>query len=64
VTELFHKVRNLGERSAILMAEQNVRQSLKAVGRGYVIENGQIALEGPSDELLRNDHVRRAYLGL
>jgi branched-chain amino acid transport system ATP-binding protein len=64
VTELFHKVRDIGEKSAILMAEQNVRQSLKAVSRGYVIENGAIALQGPSDELLHNDHVRRAYLGL
>jgi branched-chain amino acid transport system ATP-binding protein len=64
VTELFHKVRDISERVAILMAEQNVRQSLKAVRRGYVVENGQIALEGPSDDLLHNDHVRRAYLGL
>ncbi|MDD4904207.1 MAG: ABC transporter ATP-binding protein [Candidatus Bipolaricaulis sp.] len=64
VTELFHKVREISARVAILMAEQNVRQSLKAVHRGYVIENGQIALEGKADELLNNDHVRRAYLGL
>ncbi|MGD9676128.1 MAG: ABC transporter ATP-binding protein [Candidatus Bipolaricaulia bacterium] len=64
VTELFHKVREISARVAILMAEQNVRQSLKAVHRGYVIENGQIALEGQADELLHNDHVRRAYLGL
>jgi branched-chain amino acid transport system ATP-binding protein len=64
VTELFHKVRDISERVAILMAEQNVRQSLKAVRRGYVIENGAIALEGLADELLHNDHVRRAYLGL
>lgn len=64
VTELFHTVREIGKRSALLMAEQNVRQSLKAVSRGYVIENGEIALAGPSDELQNNDHVRRAYLGL
>lgn len=64
VTELFHKVRVISERSSILMAEQNVRQSLKAVHRGYVIENGQVALKGEADELLHNDHVRRAYLGL
>jgi branched-chain amino acid transport system ATP-binding protein len=64
VTELFHKVRAISERSSILMAEQNVRQSLKAVHRGYVIENGQVALQGDAAELLHNDHVRRAYLGL
>lgn len=64
VTELFHKVKTISERVAVLMAEQNVRQSLRAVHRGYVVENGGIALEGPSEELLHNDHVRRAYLGL
>lgn len=64
VTELFHTVREIGKRSALLIAEQNVRQSLKAVSRGYVIENGEIALAGRSDELQNNDHVRRAYLGL
>jgi branched-chain amino acid transport system ATP-binding protein len=64
VTELLHKVRDIGERIAVLMAEQNVRQSLKAVHRGYVIENGRIALEGHAHGLLHNDHVRRAYLGL
>jgi len=64
VTELFHTVRTISERIAVLMAEQNVRQSLKAVDRGYVIENGSIALEGDSDSLMHNEHVRRAYLGL
>jgi branched-chain amino acid transport system ATP-binding protein len=64
VTELFHTVRDVSEHISILMAEQNVRQSLKAVDRGYVIENGRIALEGSSEELLGNDHVKKAYLGL
>jgi len=64
VTELFHTVRAISERVAVLMAEQNVRQSLNAVDRGYVIENGQLALEGTADTLLGNEHVRRAYLGL
>jgi branched-chain amino acid transport system ATP-binding protein len=64
VTELFRTVREISTSMSILMAEQNVRQSLKAVDRGYVIENGEIALEGDSSTLLDNDHVRRAYLGL
>jgi len=64
VTELFQTVRTISKRIAVLMAEQNVRQSLKAVDRGYVIENGSIALEGDSDSLMHNEHVRRAYLGL
>jgi len=64
VTELFHTVRSISERMSVMMAEQNVRQSLHAVDRGYVIENGEVVLEGPSDELLGNEHVKRAYLGL
>lgn len=64
VTELFHTVRSISERMSIMMAEQNVRQSLHAVDRGYVIETGEVVLEGPSDELLGNEHVKRAYLGL
>ncbi len=64
VTELFHTVREISQQISVLMAEQNVRQSLRAVDRGYVVENGAIALEGASEDLLTNDHVRRAYLGL
>jgi branched-chain amino acid transport system ATP-binding protein len=64
VTELFHTVRDISERMSVMMAEQNVRQSLHAVDRGYVIENGEVVLEGPSEELLGNEHVKRAYLGL
>lgn len=64
VTELFRTVRKISAAMSILMAEQNVRQSLKAVDRGYVIENGEVALQGNSEALLNNDHVRRAYLGL
>lgn len=64
VTELFRTVREISAQMAVLLTEQNVRQSLKAVDRGYVIENGQIALEGPAEELLGNAHVQRAYLGV
>ncbi len=64
VTELFHTLRSISERMSVMMAEQNVRQSLHAVDRGYVIETGEVVLEGPSDELLGNEHVKRAYLGL
>lgn len=64
VSELFHTLKEIREKVAILMAEQNVRQSLKAVDRGYVLENGQIVLEDSSEALADNDHVRRSYLGL
>lgn len=64
VTDLFRTIREISQRVAIFLAEQNVRQSLKAIDRGYVIENGRIALQGSADELLDNEHVRRAYMGV
>ncbi len=64
VTELFRTIREISQQMAVFLAEQNVRQSLKSVDRGYVIENGAIALEGTSEDLLDNEHVRRAYMGV
>ncbi len=48
----------------ILLVEQNAKISLEISDRGYVLETGRVVLEGDSEELLRNEHVRRAYLGL
>jgi branched-chain amino acid transport system ATP-binding protein len=48
----------------ILLAEQNVHLSLRASTRGYVIENGDIVLDGPSAELAIDPAIRKAYLGL
>lgn len=48
----------------VLLIEQNVRKSLGVADRAYVLENGRIVLEGPRDELLDSDLVRKAYLGL
>jgi branched-chain amino acid transport system ATP-binding protein len=49
---------------SILLVEQNVAESLNLAQRGYVLENGEIALEGAALELLADERVRRAYLGL
>lgn len=48
----------------ILLVEQNVNTTLHITDRGYVLEQGQIVLEGPSKELLENDHVKKAFLGI
>jgi len=64
VTELFRTIREISQQTAVFLAEQNVRQSLKSIDRGYVIENGAIVLEGTSEDLLDNEHVRRAYMGV
>jgi len=64
VTDLFRTVRDIGQRMGVFVVEQNVRQALKAVGRGYVLENGAIVLAGTSGQLWNNDHVRKIYMGL
>jgi branched-chain amino acid transport system ATP-binding protein len=51
------------EGTTILLVEQNARMALKFAKRGYVLESGQLVLEGPSDQLLENPDVKKAYLG-
>lgn len=48
----------------VLLVEQNVRMSCEISDRAFVLENGHIVLQGPGAEMLENEHVRRAYLGL
>ena len=48
----------------ILLVEQNVMQVLKVSDRAYVLENGRLVIHGPSSELLGNEEVKRAYLGI
>ena len=50
--------------TTVLLVEQNVKQALKLSKRTYVLENGTIAMEGSSEELISNPHVQKAYLGL
>jgi branched-chain amino acid transport system ATP-binding protein len=48
----------------ILLVEQNVYQSLKIAKRAYVLETGRVVLSGTGSELLSNDHVKKAFLGM
>lgn len=65
VQEVFHTIRVLNESGiTVLLVEQNVAVSLKLAARAYVLENGRIGLHGTGEELLADDRVRRAYLGL
>jgi branched-chain amino acid transport system ATP-binding protein len=50
--------------TTLLLAEQNAQAALGIASRGYVLENGRVVLEGSRDELLGNEGVKRAYLGL
>ena len=52
------------EGMTIVLVEQNAYMGLTLADRGYVFETGHIVLEGPSGELLKNDSVRKAYLGM
>jgi len=47
-----------------ILVEQNVAVSLKIASRAYVLENGRVVMSGTGDELLGNDKVREAYLGM
>jgi len=51
------------EGTTILLVEQNARMALQFARRGYVLENGNLVLEGLSEELLENPEVKKAYLG-
>ncbi len=51
------------EGTTILLVEQNARMALKFAQRGYVLENGNLVLEGSSEALLGNPEVKNAYLG-
>ena len=57
------KLRNV-EGVSILIAEQNAARALAVVDYGYVLENGQVAIEGPAQKLREDDDIRRFYLGL
>jgi branched-chain amino acid transport system ATP-binding protein len=65
VKEIFSVIKALRDQGmTLLLVEQNVQQSLEIADRGYVLENGRVVSEGKSRELLLNDHIKKAYLGL
>jgi len=64
VAEVFEVLKILKSTVSILVTEQNVRESLRAIDRGYVLENGRIVLEDSAEGLKTNPHVIKSYLGL
>ena len=65
VQDVFRVVKSLHEEGlTIVLVEQNVAVSLKLAQRAYVLENGRIVMSGRGEELLHDDRVRQAYLGL
>jgi len=65
VDEFFRVIHQIREEGiTVLLIEQNVHKSLEIADRAYVLENGRIVLEGNRQELLQEELVRKAYLGL
>ena len=64
VKEIFEVIKQLKEKgTTILLVEQNAKMALSISDRAYVIETGEIVLEGNAKDLLHNDRVKKAYLG-
>lgn len=64
VEQMFDVIRTVVSQGiTVLIVEQNVFHTLSLADRGYVLEDGRIALSGSGAELLDSPHVRRAYLG-
>ena len=65
VDEIFQIIQRLRDQGiAIFLIEQNVQQTLEIADRAYVLENGRVILAGKSEELLEEELIRKAYLGL
>jgi branched-chain amino acid transport system ATP-binding protein len=66
VAEIFNIIEkiNIEEKTSILLVEQNATASLEIATYGYVMENGRIVMDGPAEELLRNEDIKEFYLGL
>lgn len=62
VFDIIEQILSLG--TTVLIVEQNIVHTLRIAHRGYVLENGAVALTGTGRELLENPHIKRAYLGL
>ena len=65
VQSIFEIIKDINKKGmTILLVEQNVQMTLKFCNRSYVLENGKISISGTGQELLNNQHVKSAYLGI
>jgi branched-chain amino acid transport system ATP-binding protein len=65
VQEVFKALERVNEEGVtIFLVEQNVKHTLTIATHAYVLENGRIVMEGKGSDLLDNDHVKKAYLGI
>jgi len=66
IKQIFEIIKQINKENntTIFLVEQNANQALHIADRGYVIENGEITLSGPAKDLLSNQEVQKAYLGI
>jgi branched-chain amino acid transport system ATP-binding protein len=65
IKNIFETVRKIADQgTTVLLVEQDVKHSLSLSDRGYVLEHGRVAMEGPAKTLLDDPHIKTAYLGL
>jgi branched-chain amino acid transport system ATP-binding protein len=64
VSEIFDIIKEISASgTTVLLVEQNAKKALSIASRAYVLETGNIVLEGDAKELMNNDSVKKAYLG-
>ncbi len=66
IKQIFEIIKKINEEhnTTIFLVEQNANQALHIADKGYVMENGKITLSGSADDLLKNDEIQKAYLGI
>lgn len=65
VDEIYERIRDLKKLGlTVLLVEQNTGYALELADRGYVLENGQVAMEGSAADLANSDHIKKFYLGI
>ena len=65
VRNLFEVIKKINqEGTTVILVEQNMQLALSTVQRGYVLENGRVILEGASVDLLKEEYMKKAYLGI
>lgn len=62
---IFDAIRNVNQEGlTVLLVEQNIKRALDLADRAYVLENGRVALAGKASDIAKDEHVRKAYLGI
>ena len=65
VDKIYDVIKDINQRGiTVLLVEQNIQRALELSEMAYVLENGRVTLSGKGTDLLNNDHVRKAYLGI